>query len=49
MVIVGFVYDVWLLLIGVFVLVGARAEEEAARHPPDRGDDPAHRGIDAIG
>ncbi len=49
MVIVGFVYDVWLLLIGVFVLVGARAEEEAARHPPDHDDDPAHRGIDAIG
>jgi len=49
MVIVGFVYDVWLLLIGLFVLVGARAEEEAARHPPPHDGDPAQRGIDAVG
>lgn len=30
----GFLFDIWLLLIGLFVLLGARAEEEAARHPP---------------
>jgi Zn-dependent protease len=39
MLLVGFLYDIWLLLIGLFVLMGARAEEEAARHqdlrPPD--------------
>ncbi len=34
LVVVGFLLDVWLLLIGIFVLLGARAEEEAARHPP---------------
>ena len=34
LVVVGFVLDVWLILIGIFVLLGARAEEEAARHPP---------------
>lgn len=32
----GFLFDIWLLLIGLFVLLGARAEEEAARHPPPR-------------
>jgi Zn-dependent protease len=32
MLVVGFMYDFWLLLIGLFVLMGARAEEEAARH-----------------
>lgn len=36
MMVVGFFYDFWLLLIGIFVYLGARAEEEAARHPtPD--------------
>jgi Zn-dependent protease len=34
MMLVGFFYDFWLLLIGLFVLLGARAEEGAARHPP---------------
>lgn len=36
MVAAGFLVDIWLVLIGMFVLVGARAEEEAARHPPRR-------------
>jgi Zn-dependent protease len=36
MVVAGFLYDSWLILIGVFVLMGARAEEEAARHPSRR-------------
>ncbi|MGD0312592.1 MAG: site-2 protease family protein [Acidimicrobiales bacterium] len=35
MIVVGFFYDFWLVLIGLFVLMGARAEEEAARHRPD--------------
>jgi Zn-dependent protease len=38
MIIVGLVYDFWLLLIGIFVYLGARGEEEAARHP-SAGDD----------
>ncbi len=46
MVVVGFVYDIWLILIGMFVLMGARAEEEAARHPPDHSD---HHGHEAPG
>ena len=33
MVVVGFLYNFWLILIGVFVLMGARAEEGAARRP----------------
>jgi Zn-dependent protease len=33
MMVVGLLYDIWLLLIGMFVLLGAQAEEEAARHP----------------
>ncbi len=33
LILVGFFYDFWLILIGLFVLLGARAEEEAARHP----------------
>ncbi len=33
MIIAGFFVDFWLLLIGVFVYLGARGEEEAARHP----------------
>ncbi len=42
LVVVGFLYDVWLMLIGLFVLLGARAEEEAARHPPrPQGESPA--------
>jgi Zn-dependent protease len=49
MVVAGFLYDFWLILIGIFVLIGARAEEEAARHPPSRpqrpGDRPGHRTI----
>jgi len=41
MVVVGFLYDFWLILIGLFVLVGARAEEEAARQPsPSKGQVP---------
>jgi Zn-dependent protease len=35
MVVVGLFYDVWLVLIGLFVLLGANAEEQAARHSPD--------------
>jgi len=42
---VGFLYDIWLLLIGIFVLMGARAEEEAARHPPRRDKDPSEGGL----
>ncbi len=37
MLVAGFLVDIWLMLIGVFVLLGARAEEEAARHPPRSG------------
>jgi hypothetical protein len=33
LILVGFGYDFWLILIGIFVLLGARAEEEAGRHP----------------
>ena len=36
MVVAGFLCHFWLILIGVFVLMGARAEEEGARHPPRR-------------
>jgi Zn-dependent protease len=34
MVVVGFFYDIWLILIGLFVLLGANAEQQAALHPP---------------
>lgn len=33
---VGFVYDVWLILIAIFVLLGAEAERNAAASGPDR-------------
>jgi len=33
---VGLFYDFWFLLIGLFVLLGANAEEQAARHAPAR-------------
>lgn len=33
MVVVGFLYDIWLVLIGLFVLLGANAEESAAKPP----------------
>lgn len=36
MVAIGFLYDFWLILIGLFVLMGARAEEEAARQGSTR-------------
>jgi Zn-dependent protease len=49
MVVVGFLYDFWLILIGIFVLLGARAEEEAARHPPHPDQHSADNGIDALG
>ena len=49
MVVVGFLYDVWLMLIGFFVLLGARAEEEAARHPPRPESHTTDHDIDAIG
>lgn len=49
MVVIGFFYDVWLMLIGFFVLLGARAEEEAARHPPRSESHPADHDGDAIG
>jgi Zn-dependent protease len=35
MIVIGFLCDFWLILIGLFVLMGARAEEEAARHLPN--------------
>lgn len=38
MIAIGFVYDIWLCLIGIFVLLGASAEVQAARHPPLRTD-----------
>ncbi len=45
MLVVGFLYDFWLLLIGLFVLVGARAEEEAVRHQDQRpSQDMRHNG-----
>ncbi len=34
MIAIGFLFDVWLCLIGIFVLLGASAEVQAARHPP---------------
>ena len=34
MIAVGFVYNVWLILIGAFVLLGAGAEEQEALQPP---------------
>ena len=37
MVVAGFLYDVWLCLIGLFVLMGASAEVQAARRPPGAG------------
>jgi Zn-dependent protease len=40
MIAIGFLYDFWLVLIGLFVLMGARAEEESARHPPNETDTP---------
>jgi hypothetical protein len=36
MIIIGFLYDFWLIPIGLFVLMGARAEEQAARQRPDK-------------
>jgi hypothetical protein len=36
MILVGLAYDIWLVVIGVFVLLGANAEEEGARHPAAR-------------
>jgi len=49
MIAVGFVWDVWLLLIGLFVLVGASAEEQAARHPRALDGHPEDRGSDIVG
>jgi len=49
MIIIGFIYDVWLMLIGFLVLLGAKAEEEAARHPPRRESHPRDHDSDAIG
>jgi len=49
MILVGFFYDFWLMLIGLFVLMGARAEEQAALHPPPRPGHVAGRGSDTIG
>jgi Zn-dependent protease len=49
MVMVGFLYDFWFILIGIFVLMGARAEEEAARHPPHLEEHSADQSIDAVG
>ena len=45
MLVVGFLYDFWLLLIGLFVLIGARAEEEAARHQDLRRPHDAGQGV----
>ncbi len=36
MVVTGLFYDIWLMLIGLFVLLGSAGEEEAARHPAAR-------------
>lgn len=33
MIVVGFVYDLWLVIIGFFVLLGANAEDQASRTP----------------
>lgn len=40
LVVVGFLYDFWLVLIGFFVYLGSNAEEQDARrhHPPTAGD-----------
>lgn len=44
MILIGFLYDFWLILIGIFVLLGASAEEQGAnsgdRHPRDPGTKP---------
>jgi len=37
MMIVGFFYDLWLIVIGMFVFLGARAEEQAAQRAGDDG------------
>ncbi|MGO8873540.1 MAG: site-2 protease family protein [Acidimicrobiales bacterium] len=44
MIVVGFFYDIWLMLIGLFVLLGASAEQQAAMHPPEDGHGPGGRG-----
>jgi Zn-dependent protease len=50
MVAVGLFYDFWFVLIGLFVLLGSRAEEEAARHPAATGPGhPDHRGTQSLG
>jgi Zn-dependent protease len=43
MMVIGFFYDFWLVLIGVFVLLGAQAEEEVARHPDQHRNSPPAR------
>jgi hypothetical protein len=35
MVVTGLFFDIWLMVIGLFVLLGSAGEEEAARHPSD--------------
>ncbi len=43
LIVVGFFYDLWLVLIGIFVLLGATAEEHsAAQTVPRQGDGSAH-------
>ena len=37
MVVTGLFFDIWLMVIGLFVLLGSAGEEEAARHPSDHG------------
>ena len=41
MIVAGFLYDIWLVVIGFFVLLGANAEEQAARHPSRSPTSPA--------
>jgi Zn-dependent protease len=43
MIVVGFFYDLWLVFIGVFLLLGASAEEQAAQAPENDGGGPAGR------
>lgn len=38
MIVAGIAYDVWLAIIGVFVFLGAAAEEQGAEHPDNRDD-----------
>ena len=50
MMVAGLFYDFWFVLIGLFVLMGSRAEEQAARHPnPSARDQAGHPEPQSLG